>query len=65
MSLLQYVELAFTIYEGYVLYAAILLFITLMSGFAATKMQYMKRMSLYTSVQQCHLVPIVSAGYVR
>ena len=65
LLLLQYMELSFTIYEGYIPYAAILLFITVASGFAATSGLYSKRLALYDSVQQRHLVPMVIGGIVR
>ena len=63
--MLQYASLAFTIYLGYISYAVILLIITVGSGFLATRMLYEKRMALYRTVQQSHLVPIVIGQYVR
>lgn len=63
--MLQYAALAFTIYAGYIPYAVTLLTITLGSGFLATRVLYKKRMALYRTVQQCHLVPIVIGQYVR
>ena len=65
VAVLQYLELGFTFYENYVAYAAILLVITLASGVLATYGLYDKRMALYNSVQQRHLVPVVIAGFVR
>lgn len=63
--MLQYASLAFTIYVGYIPYAVILLTITVGSGFLATRVLYQKRMALFRTVQQCHLVPIVIGQYVR
>ena len=63
--MLQYAALAFTIYAGYIPYAVILLSITVGSGFVGTRVLYEKRMALYRTVQQCHLVPIVIGQYVR
>ena len=62
---LQYVQLAFTMYEQYYYYAAALLSITLLSGFASTFQLYRKRLQLFQAVAQRHLVPIVQAGLVR
>lgn len=63
--MLQYAALAFTIYTGYITYAVILLVMTVGSGFLGTRVLFLKRMALYKTVQQSHLVPIVSGAYVR
>ena len=65
MCCVQYVELAFTLYEQYFVYAGALLAITLLSGFASTVELYYKRLQLYRAVAQRHVVPIVQAGRVR
>lgn len=62
---MQYVELAFTMYEGYRYYAAILLAISLVAGYVATMAAYQKRLQLYTSIAQHHLLPRVLGGVVR
>ena len=62
---LQYLELGFTFYQNYIPYASILLFITLASAFFATRGHYRKRVALYNSVRQRHLVPMVISGSVR
>lgn len=64
-AMLQYVSLAFTIYTGYIPYAVVLLIITVGSGFLATRVLYLKRMALYKTVQQSHLVPVVHGQFVR
>lgn len=45
--------------------AVILLSITVGSGFLATRVLFKKRMTLYKTVQQSHLVPMVNGAYVR
>ena len=62
---MQYAELAFTMYEGYYYYAAILLNISLIAGFLSTVGAYQRRMQMYTSVAQRRLLPLVQKGYVR
>lgn len=62
---LQYVELAYTLYEGYSVYAAALLATTLISGVISTRVSYLKRLQLYTSVAQQRVVPLVQRGRVR
>lgn len=65
MCCVQYVELAFTLYEQYFVYAGALLAITLVSGFVSTLELYSKRLQLYRAMAQRHVVPIVQAGRVR
>ena len=62
---MQYVELALTMSEGHHYYAAILLAVSLVSGYVATMAAYQKRLQLYTSIARHHLVPHVLGGYVR
>ena len=62
---MQYAELAFTFYEQYYWYVAFLLVITLASGYISTIALYQRRLRLYTSIAQHHLVPYVHEGYVR
>ena len=61
----QFVELAFTMYEQYYYYAAMLYGFTFIVGFASTKELYRKRVQLYNAVAQSHFIPLVSAGCVR
>ena len=58
-------ELAFTMYEQYYYYAAILYGITAVAAFASTKELYRKRVQLYNAVAQSHFIPLVNAGHVR
>ena len=62
---MQYMQLAFIMYEGYLYYAAILLAISLVSGYVATMAAYQKRLHLYTSIAQHHLLPRFLGGLVR
>ena len=62
---MQYAQLAFTMYEHYLFYAAALLGTTLFSGFASTAELYRKRVQLYQAVAQRRIVLIVHAGHVR
>ena len=62
---MQYLELGFTCYENYIPYAAILLFITVASGFFATFRLHDKQMILYNSVRRRQVVPMVLSGSVR
>ncbi len=62
---MQYLELGFTFYENYIPYAAILLFITVASGFFATFRLHEKQMILYNSVRRRQVVPLVLSGSVR
>ena len=61
----QFMELAFIMYEGYLYYAAILLAISLVSGYVSTMAAYQMKLQLYTSIAQHHLVPRVLGRYVR
>ncbi|DBA96365.1 TPA: hypothetical protein ACH3X3_002538 [Trebouxia sp. C0006] len=61
----QYLELGFNFYENYIPYAAILLFITVASGFFATFRLHEKQMILYNSVRRRQVVPLVMFGFVR
>ncbi len=63
--MLQYVELAYLMYELRYVYAGILYFISFWANLAACWTLYWKRMELYTAVRQCRLVPLVQAGIVR
>ena len=62
---MQYLELGFNFYENYIPYAAILLFITVASGFFATFRLHEKQMILYNSVRRRQVVPLVMFGFVR
>lgn len=62
---MQYVELAFTMYEQYFFYAAALLSLTFIAGFVSTKELYRKRLQLYNAVATRHFIPLVQAGRVR
>ena len=62
---MQYVELAFTMYEGYYYYAAVLLSITLVSGFVSTSSAHRKRLQLYSTVAHHRMLPVVQGGRVR
>lgn len=61
----QYAELGFKIYEEYYASAATVLAVSLLSGFLSTIAAFRKRMHLYTSIEQHHLVPVVVGGHVR
>ena len=61
----QFVELAFTMYEQYYYYAAALYGLTLTCSFVSTKELYRKRVQLFKAVAQSHFIPLVSAGHVR
>lgn len=63
--MLQYVELAYLMYELRYIYAGILYLISFWANSAACWTLYWKRMELYTAIRQCRLVPIVQAGIVR
>lgn len=63
--MLQYVELAYLMYELRYIYAGVLYLISFWANSAASWTLYWKRMELYTAIQQCRLVPIVQAGIVR
>ena len=62
---MQYLELAFTMYEQYYYYAAALLGLTFAAGYISTKELYRKRLQLYTAVAYHHVVPVVQSGFVR
>ena len=61
----QFVGLAFNMWEEYYFYAAILLALTLTSGFFFTIRLYKKKKQLYLAVSQRHIVPLVTGGIVR
>ncbi|DBA90734.1 TPA: hypothetical protein ACH3X1_003944 [Trebouxia sp. C0004] len=65
MYLIQYVELAYLMYELRYGYAGVLYLISFWANLAACWTLYWKRMELYTAIRQCRLVPIVQAGIVR
>ena len=62
---MQFSELAFTMYEQYYYYAAMLYGLAFTAGFFSTKELYRKRVQLINAVAQSHLVPLVNAGRVR
>ncbi len=64
-GILQYVELAYLMYELRYYYAGILYLISFSANLASCWTLYWKRMELYTAIRQCRLVPIVQAGIVR
>lgn len=61
----QYAELAFTMYDQYYYYSIALLTVSLASGFTSTRVSYLKRLQLYRSVAQHRVVPVVQNGRVR
>ena len=61
----QFVGLAFNMWEQYYFYAAILLALTLTSGFFFRTRLYKKKRQLYLAVSQRHIVPLVTGGIVR
>lgn len=61
----QFVGLAFNMWEQYYIYAAVLLALTLTSAFFFTMRLYQKKMQLYLAVSQRHIVPLVTNGIVR
>ena len=63
--MLQYVELAYLLYDLRVSYAGLLYLFSFWANFASCQWLYRKRMELYTAIRQCHLIPIVQAGRVR
>ncbi len=65
VGMLQYVELAYLMYELRYYYAGILYLISFWANLASCWTLYWKRMELYTAIRQCRLVPIVQAGIVR
>ncbi|KAL0030950.1 hypothetical protein WJX79_003464 [Trebouxia sp. C0005] len=65
MYLIQYVELAYLMYELRYVYAGILYLISLLATSASCWTLYWKRMELYNATRQCRLVPVVQAGIVR
>lgn len=62
---MQFLELAFELYERWYTYAAALLSISVGASFLAVRVLYQKRMELYRTIQQQHVVPIVTGGRVR
>ncbi len=50
LHVVQYLELAFEVYERWYTYAAVLFFITLAACMASSIRMYMKRMQLYRNV---------------
>ena len=62
---MQYLELAFEVYERWYAYAAVLFIITLAACMTSSVRMYMKRMQLYRNVHHQCVVPIVTAGRVR
>ena len=62
---MQYLELAFEIYSGYYYYAAVLYFISVVSCFLGVRSLYVKRLELFKTIQQQHIMPVVSKGLVR
>ncbi|KAA6417980.1 MAG: hypothetical protein FRX49_12062 [Trebouxia sp. A1-2] len=65
MYLIQYVELAYLMYELRYVYAGILYLISFLATSASCWTLYWKRMELYNATRQCRLVPVVQAGIVR
>lgn len=61
----QYMELAFEIYAGWYCYAAVLYFISIASCFLGVRALYVKRLELFKTIQQQHIMPVVSKGRVR
>ena len=61
----QYLELAFEIYIGWYCYAAVLYFISVVSCFLGVRALYAKRLELFKTIQQQHIMPVVSKGRVR
>ena len=62
---MQFVELAYFLYERYYWYAILLLSITLSTTLGGVTVLYLKRQQLYKSVVKSRAVPIVQAGFVR
>ena len=62
---MQFAELAYFLYWHYYWYAALLLTITIITSIAGVTVLYKLQRQLYGSVVECHLVPIVQAGFVR
>ena len=62
---MQFVELAYFWYLHYYWYAALLLSITTITSTAGVAVLYKQQRQLYGSVVDCHVVPIVQAGFVR
>lgn len=62
---LQFLELGFEVYKKGYTYAAVLMFISVVASFLGVQVLYRKRMELYGTIQQQHVVPIVTAGRVR
>ena len=65
MWCMQFVELAYQLYEQHWWYAGLLLSITVLSSIFGVAPLYAQRLQLYKSVASRHIVPIVQAGYVR
>ncbi len=61
----QYLELAYEVYAGWYCYAAVLYFISVVSCFLGVRALYLKRLELFKSIQQQHIMPVVSKGLVR
>lgn len=61
----QYAGLAFNCYEQYYYYAAVLLTLTIESGFYSTWALYKKRLQLYDAIAKRHFVPLIQSGHVR
>lgn len=64
-GMVQYVELAYLMYELRYVYAGILYLISFLATSASCWTLYWKRMELYNATRQCRLVPVVQAGIVR
>ncbi len=62
---MQYMELAFQLYDKWYSYAAVLFVISIVSCFLGVHALYLKRMALYKNIRQQRLVPVVSGGRVR
>ena len=62
---MQYVELAFEVYQKWYTYTTILYCITLAACMTSAGRLYMKRMQLYRGIHHQRVMPVVSAGRVR
>lgn len=62
---MQFAELAFFLYLHYYWYAALLFSITIITSIAGVAVLNKLQRQLYGSVVECHVVPVVQAGFVR
>ena len=61
----QFLELAFHVYQGWYTYAATLAFISIAASCLSVRVLYQKRLELYKNIQHRRVVPLVTAGRVR